>query len=174
MVGGGPVGKFALTDHFGKPVTEKDFVGRFLLIYFGFTHCRVVCPRTLTKLTGALDRLGETAASIAPVFVSVDPQRDTPQVMKNYLEAHYPRFLGLTGEATEIEEAKKAFRVFAERRADPDDPDGYAVPHTAIAYLMGPDGGYRDHFPDVLDADAVAQRLSAAVTRPTSNSAKVG
>lgn len=167
MVSAGPVGKFALTDHFGKPVTEKDFFGKFLLIYFGFTHCRVVCPRTLTKLTGALDRIGDKAASIAPVFVSVDPQRDSPEVMKDYLEAKFPRFLGLTGSATETEEAKKAFRVFAERRADPDDPDGYAVPHTAIAYLMGPDGGYRDHFADVVGEETVAQRLTAAVSAAT-------
>ena len=154
-------------DHFGKPVTEKDFAGQFLLVYFGFTHCRVVCPRSLKKLNGALDLLGEKAASIAPVFVSVDPQRDSPHVMKRYLEANYPRFLGLTGGETEIEDAKRAFRVFAERRSDPDDPDGYAVPHTAIAYLMGPDGSYRDHFADVVDEEAVAQRLSTALNKAT-------
>lgn len=165
MVGGGPVGTFSLTDHFGKPVTEKDFAGRFMLVYFGFTHCRVVCPRSLKKLTGALERLGPGASAITPLFVSVDPQRDNIEVMKRYLEANFPRFLGLTGSAAKIEAAKKSFRVFAERRADPNDPDGYAVPHTAIAYLMGPDGSYRDHFADVVDEDAVVRRLAAALSK---------
>ena len=145
-------------------MTQADYAGRYLLVYFGFTHCRIVCPRSLAKLSSVLDRLGSTAEAITALYVTVDPARDTPDVMKKHLE-NFPHFTGLSGSEEEITAAKAAFRVFAERKADPEDPDGYAVPHTAIAYLMGPDGGYRDHFTDVLDEASVASRIIAAISQ---------
>lgn len=153
-------GRFALVDHHGRAVSEVDYRGRFLLVYFGFTHCRVVCPRSLARLSRVLDRLGPGADIVAPLYISVDPARDTPEVMRTYLEAGYPRFTGLTGSPEQVDAAKRAFRVFAERRADPEDPDGYAVPHSAIAYLLGPDGEYRAHFTDGMEEDTVVQRLA--------------
>ncbi len=152
-------GQFELTNHHGKPVRNCDYRGRFLLVYFGFTHCRVVCPRALAKLSSTLDRLGRPANQIEALYITVDPARDTPEVMKAYLDAQFPRFTGLTGSTEQIEAAKRAFRVFAERKADDEDPDGYSVPHTAIAYLMGPDGSYRDHFLDGLNEEAIASRI---------------
>lgn len=165
MMSGAPVARFSLTDHHGHKVSEADYSGSFLLIYFGFTHCRVVCPRSLAKLSCALDRLGNSADRITPLYVTVDPARDTPEVMRAYLEASYPKFIGLTGSQEQIDAAKKAFRVFAERKADPQDPDGYAVPHSAISYLMGPDGSYCDHFTDAVEEDKIAERISNALTR---------
>ncbi len=155
--------RFSLVDHHDHAVTEGDFLGRHLLAYFGFTHCRVVCPRALGTLSAALDRLGPQADALAPVYISVDPARDTPEVMRAYLEGRYPRFTGLTGTQDQVAAAKRAFHVFAERRDDPADPDGYAVPHTAIAYLIGPDGRYRTHFPDGAGEEAIASRLAAAL-----------
>ena len=98
------------------------------------------------------------------LYITVDPERDTPQVMREFLRA-YPRFTGLTGTADAVEEIKKSFRVFARRKADPADPGGYAVPHTAITYLISPDGEYADHFADSLPAADVAARLQAHLTR---------
>ncbi len=158
-----PVANFDLTDHNGRSVTEADFAGSHLLVYFGFTHCKVVCPRSLGKLSRVLDGLGEKAARVTALYVTVDPARDTPEVMRAYLEHQHPRFLGLTGSEEQIARAKKAFRVFAEFTGDDEAPDGYVVPHSAIAYLMGPDGDHLDHFIDALEEEEVMQRMSAAI-----------
>ena len=165
MVSAAPVAQFSLIDHDGNAVTEADFAGSFLLVYFGFTHCKVVCPRSLTKLSGALDALGDEAKTITALYVTVDPARDTPEVMRAYLSARYPRFTGLSGSQDAIDLAKKAFRVFAERKSDADAPGGYVVPHSAIAYLMAPDGRYLDHLTDSLEQNEVAARISAAIRR---------
>ncbi|GAA4890253.1 SCO family protein [Actinomycetospora straminea] len=157
---------FALVDHDGHPVTLEDHRGSWLLVQFGFTSCRVVCPRALTKLSAALDELGPLAAQVRPLYVSVDPERDTPSVMRAFLTASYPRFTGLTGTPEQVEAAKDAFRVFARRRPDPEDPDGYAVPHTAITYLVGPDGELARHWPDTATASTIAADL-ADVLRPS-------
>ena len=132
-------------------------------MYFGFTHCRVVCPRSLAKLSVVLNRLGDAAAAIKPLYITVDPARDTPEVMRGYLERDSPRFTGLTGTDDEIEAAKRSFRVFAARKADAEDPDGYAVPHTAIAYLMGREGEYLAHFTDAVDEDAIVERIGTHI-----------
>ena len=163
MVTAAPVASFTLTAHHGRAVTDADFGGSFLLVYFGFTHCKVVCPRSLGKLSRVLDGLGVASERIVPLYVTVDPARDTPEVMRAYLERNHPRFLGLTGSDDEVAHAKQAFRVFAEYKGDDESPDGYVVPHSAIAYLMAPDGRHLDHFVDALEEDEVARRLSAAL-----------
>lgn len=155
-----PGGEFALIDHDGQAVTQESYRGHYRLVFFGFTHCRVVCPRNLARLSRILEALGPRAGEIRPLYVSVDPERDTPEVMKDFLARNYPRFTGLTGSRAQVDHAKQSFRVFAERKADPDDPDGYAVPHTAITYLMDRDGGYLAHFPESLPEQEVLQRIS--------------
>ena len=155
-------GSFQLLDHHGRAVTEASYHGGFALLFFGFTHCRVVCPRALAKLSGVLDALGPTADRIQPLYITVDPERDTPEVMRAFLQS-WPRFTGLTGSRQQIDEAKRAFRVFAERAADPDDKDGYAVPHTAISYLLDPAGDVVAHFTDALPPDEMIARLKARV-----------
>lgn len=163
MVNGAPVARFSLIDQSGNAVSQATFAGSYLLVYFGFTHCKVVCPRSLTRLSSVLEQLGDLADNITALYVTVDPERDSPARMRAYLEESYPRFTGLTGEREQIDLAKKAFRVFAERKIDPETPDGYVVPHSAIAYLMGPDGAYLDHFTDGLDENEIAARISAAL-----------
>ena len=165
MVSGAPVARFSLTDHHGRQVSEADFAGSFLLIYFGFTHCRVVCPRSLARLSGVLDRLGDPAGRIKALYVTVDPARDTPEVMRAYLESAYPRFTGLTGSQEQIDAAKKTFRVFAQPKPDSEDPDGYVVPHSAISYLMAPDGSYCDHFTDAVEENKIADRIGHALAQ---------
>lgn len=152
-------GRFDLIDHSGRSVTERSFGDRYLLIFFGFTHCAVVCPRELRKLGAALERLGPLAERIQPLYITVDPSRDDPEAMRAYVARYPGGFTGLTGTSEQVSAAKKAFRVFAEPAADPCAPGGYVVPHTAIAYLMAPGGRYRTHLPDALDVDAVVERL---------------
>lgn len=149
---------FSLVDHHGAPVTEQTYRGRWLLVFFGFTHCKVVCPRALGKLSGVLDDLGDLADELHPLYVTVDPERDTPDALQEFLRP-YPRYTGLTGSVDAVEQAKREFRVFARRKDDPDDPDGYSVPHTAITYLISPEGEYAAHFPDALGAAEVTARL---------------
>ena len=158
---------FDLLDHHGRPVTERTYRGSWLLVQFGFTACRVVCPRALAKLDAALDATVSAtvdaadppAGRVVPLYISVDPDRDTPDVLRAYLQERHPRFTGLTGSAERVEDAKAAFLVFARRRPDPDDPDGYAVPHTAITHLVDPQGRPAHHWPDTADAARIATDL---------------
>ncbi|SKF60031.1 BsSco [Mycobacteroides abscessus subsp. abscessus] len=140
-------------------------MGRFLLVYFGFTHCQVVCPRSLKKLSAILQRLGAEAMQITPLYITVDPERDTPERMRTYLETNGYPFIGLTGKSDRIDAAKAAFRVFAERKSEgADHPDGYSVPHTAIAYLMSPTGQYVDHYTDSIEESEIYLRIQHALS----------
>jgi protein SCO1/2 len=156
-----PGGAFHLIDHHGVAVSDETYRGNHALLFFGFTHCKVVCPRALARLARVLDALGPLSERIKPLYVTVDPERDTPDVMRTFLETRGPRFIGLTGSRDQIEEAKRTFRVFARRAEDPDDPDGYAVPHTAITYVLDPSGQYATHFTDSVDELEMTERLCA-------------
>ena len=157
---GKPTGKFDLLDHHGNRVSSETYRGLFTMIYFGFTNCRVVCPRTLAKLTLVLDLLGSVAQEIQPLYISVDPERDSPEAMRSYLGS-YPHFTGLTGSPAEIDRAKQAFRVFTRRSDDP--ITGYAIPHSAITYVMDRQGAYVDHFLDSAPIDVIVGRLREIV-----------
>ena len=157
-------GAYELVDHFGHPVTERSYAGRFQLIFFGFTHCAVVCPRELSKLTQVLELLGDEVAQLQPLYVSVDPARDTPARMRTFLAAYHPSFVGLTGTAAQVARAKANFRVFAAQKPDASAPDGYVVPHTAISYLLDREGRYLAHFGDTIDPGAMVRRLRSVFT----------
>jgi protein SCO1 len=151
-------GGFSLVDHFGRSVDDKTYRGRYVLILFGFTHCKVVCPRNLAKLSAVLDRLGSLAKRVCALYITVDPARDTPQVMRAFLEKQsYARFTGLTGSPESIQHVLAAFRVFARRRDDED--GGYQMPHSAFAYLLDPQGRFVAHWPATTEADDMAFRL---------------
>lgn len=152
-------GVFDLIDHFGHAVNERSYGERHLLVFFGFTHCAVVCPRELAKLDHVLRLLGPLASTVQALYVTVDPVRDDPEAMKGFLSQFGGRFVGLTGTVEQVEAAKASYRVFAVPREDAAAPGGYVVPHTAFAYLMAPGGHYKAHFPESLDAEAVAQRM---------------
>jgi protein SCO1/2 len=135
-------GPFTLQDGSGKQVTDRDFRGKFMLVYFGYTFCPDVCPTTLNEVADALDRLGPKADRVQPIFITVDPKRDTPVVVKQYVAAFTPRLIGLTGTPEQVAQAAQAYRVYyAEHRTGPG-PDDYSMDHSSILYLMGPDGKF--------------------------------
>jgi len=143
--GNNPVGiggPFRLQDGSGKPVTDKDFRGKYLLVYFGYTFCPDVCPTTLNAVADAMDKLGPSASRIQPLFITVDPKRDTPAVVKLYTAAFGPSIEGLTGTPEEIATVTKEYRVYyAEHRTGPG-PNDYSMDHSSVLYLMSPDGGF--------------------------------
>jgi protein SCO1/2 len=133
-------GPFQLTDHDGKPISERDFKGRPFLVFFGFTHCPDVCPTTLFEVSEVLRALGSDAKDVRALFITVDPERDTPKVMRDYLSSFDPRIVGATGDADAIAAAEKSYRVYA--RKVPLDGGGYTMDHTALVYLMDKDGRF--------------------------------
>jgi protein SCO1/2 len=141
-------GSFELVAHTGERVTDADFRGRYLLVAFGYTYCPDVCPLTLQRVSVALAELGADARAVQVVFLTVDPQRDTPEALASYLEAFDPGIIGLTGTAEQVDRAAKAYRVYYARVETEDDVQGddYLMDHSAILYLMGPDGSYLAHF----------------------------
>ena len=135
-------GPFALEDTNGKQITDRDFRGKYMLVYFGYTYCPDVCPTTLNEVADALDHLGAKANRLQPVFITVDPKRDTPAVMKQYVAAFTPRLIGLTGSDEQIAKVAKEYRVYyAEHRTGPG-PNDYTMDHSSVLYLMGPDGSF--------------------------------
>lgn len=152
-------GPFTLVDQNGKTVTEADFAGRYKLIFFGFTHCPDICPAELQVMAGALEALGDKADKIVPIFVTLDPERDTPEIMADYVKNFSPRLMGLTGSAEQVAAAAKAYRVTYAKVEDADSANGYTVDHSALVYLMGPDGAYVNHFAYGMGAEAMAEAL---------------
>ena len=140
-------GPFTLVDQNGKTVTDKDFRGRFMLVFFGFTHCPDVCPAELQVMSASLQALGDKAADIIPIFITLDPERDTPAVMADYVKNFGSRFVGLTGSPEAIAAAAKAYRVAYSKRTDDSKASAYSIDHSEFAYLMGRDGQYVTHFP---------------------------
>ena len=153
-------GPFSLVDHHGKSLTEADFRDRYMLVYFGYTFCPDVCPTSLTTMADALNILGSEADDVVPVFITVDPERDTPEHLSMYVGHFHPRLVGLTGSAEQVNAAAKVYRVyFAKAREDGADADEYLMDHTSIVYLMGPDGAFRAHFTHQTDAETMAKRI---------------
>ena len=160
VVLGGP---FALTDQDGAPRTDADFRGKYMLVFVGYTFCPDVCPTTLAVMSAALDKMGAGADRIVPVFISVDPSRDTPQVLKAYLSAFGPRFVGLTGSEEEIAATTKAYRVYVQ--AHKDQGESYTVDHSGVVYLMDRSGAFLANY----SLDASPDELAAQLTKQTIN-----
>lgn len=160
------VGEFELLDSDGKPVTEADFAGRHMLIYFGYTFCPDICPTELGKMTAALDLFAETApekaAKIVPIFISVDPDRDTPDRLGEYAALFHPRLTALTGSPDQVRAAAAAYKVFYVKvnpDGGPPDNRDYLMDHSSQIYLMGPDAHYKTHFISTLSAEDIAAEL---------------
>jgi protein SCO1 len=162
-------GSFSLIDQNGMRRTDMDFRGKYMLIFFGYTYCPDVCPTTLAVTAEALDKLGDRAGQIAPIFITVDPKRDTPQKLKSYLMAFAaeppssrPNFVGLTGTDEEIAEAADAYRVYYRAHLDGRSPDEYSIDHSGDVYLMSPEGKFLAYYsqgilPDEMAADLMAK-----------------
>ena len=153
-------GPFRLTDHTGRTVTEADFAGRFMLLYFGYTYCPDVCPTELGTIAAAMDLLGEQGERIVPVFASVDPERDTPEGLADYVSRFHPRMVGLTGTPEQVAAAARAYRVYYAKVNRPD-MSQYLMDHSSFIYLVGPDGRVRTLFRPETAPEAMAQSLRA-------------
>jgi len=140
-------GPFELIGKDGKTVTDQDFRGRYMLVFFGYTHCPDICPAELQVMSAALEGLGSDADKIVPIFISVDPERDTPEAVDAYVENFGPNFVGLSGSPEAIAKVAKAYRVTYQKFQDEKTGDNYSVDHSALLYLMGPDGEYITHIP---------------------------
>lgn len=155
-------GPFSLTSQAGERMTDGNFRGRYMLVAFGYTYCPDVCPAELQIMSAALDELGAKAERVQPVFITIDPERDTVEVLKDYMGHFHPRFVGLTGTPEEIAHVAKAYRVYYARAKDSGTTD-YLMDHSSIIYLMGPDGSFVKHFPYGTDAKALADGIAAAI-----------
>lgn len=154
---GGPFTLLNAADHV---VTDRDFRGRYMLVYFGYTFCPDICPTTLAAVTQALSQLGPRAAQIQPIFITVDPTRDTPSVMGRYIAAFSPKLIGLTGSVAQIHQAETAYHVVVQ--PGPHAADGAElINHSAVLYLMAPDGQFLAPLP----ADSTAAVLETDLAR---------
>jgi protein SCO1/2 len=151
-------GPFTLIDQQGVTRHADDFRGKLMLIYFGYTYCPDVCPTELQTMSDALDKLGATGEAVQPIFITVDPQRDTTEQLKNYAENFHPRLLALTGSVAQIAEVAHAYKVFYQsvKRGDGE----YLVDHSSIVYLMDRDGRYVTHFGGNLTAEQMAAAIA--------------
>jgi len=130
-------GDFTLTNHKGEQVTQENFKDKWRLIYFGFTYCPAICPTELQKITQVLDGLGNIGKSIIPIFITVDPERDTVNIMKNYVSLFHDAFIGLTGTPQQIKTVKDAYKIYAAKVQD-DTMNDYTVDHSSYIYFMNP------------------------------------
>src|SRR5262245_40022585 len=152
-------GPFSLVGADGKPVTDRDFRGRYMLVFFGFTHCPDICPAELQVMAQTLDQLGDKAKTVVPIFITLDPERDTPEAMANYVKSFGGNFVGLTGSPEQIAATAKAYRVAYSKVENKGSPGDYSVDHSALVYLMDPEGRYVTHFSYGLSADQMAEKL---------------
>ena len=150
-------GPFRLTGQDGKSVTDQDFRGRYMLIYFGYSFCPDVCPTTLSVMAQALEKIGGRSRQVAPIFITIDPERDTPKVLDDYMKAFGPSFVGLTGSVDEIKAVEKKYRVYAVKK--PLEGGNYGMDHSSVIYLMGPDGKLVSFYDEAISPDDLAKEL---------------
>ncbi len=151
-------GPFTLTDQNGAVRHDSEFRGRLMLVYFGYTYCPDACPAALNVMSGAIEQLGKAAEAVQPIFITVDPERDTVAQMKTYAANFTPRLLALTGTQDEIAAAARAYRVYFQKVAG-EGKDDYSMDHSAFVYLMGRDGRYLTHF----GPEVTAEQMAAAI-----------
>ncbi len=151
-------GPFKLVDSAGKPVSDTDFRGKWMLVYFGYSFCPDVCPTELQVIASALDGLGPDAAKIIPIFITIDPERDTPEIIGGYVKLFDDRLIGLTGSVADIAAVARAYRVYY-AKAERKDTTQYLMDHSSFIYLMGPDGKLRGLY----RPGSTAQELTATL-----------
>ena len=161
LSGQAPVGgPFELTDQTGRRRTDADFRGKLVVLYFGYTYCPDVCPTELQSISLALDKLGKAAEAVQPLFITVDPERDTPARLAEYVSSFHPRLIGLTGSVAEIRKTAIAYRTFFVKNSATA-PGEYSVDHTGFIYVVGKDGRYLGFLPPGAAPDAIADAIRA-------------
>jgi protein SCO1/2 len=160
-----PSGRYLLMDANGRAVTNADFPGQFQLIAFGYTYCPDICPTTLVEAAAIMKQLGDRSDRVQPIFITVDPERDTPQVLATYTAYFHPGIIGLTGSPSLIARAAQNFNARYEKVTEPGAPaDRYHVDHSAGMYLLGPDGSYIRKFGYSTPAAEIAERIDALLS----------
>ncbi len=154
-------GPFTLVDGNGKTVTDKDFRGHYLLVYFGYTFCPDVCPTTLNEVAAAFDKLGKHGDKLQALFITVDPARDKPSVVRDYAAAFSPHIEGLTGSDAQIAAVAREYRVYYQAQHTADSGNSYSVDHSSILYLMGPDG----RFIEAIRTDQTGEAMAAEIEK---------
>ena len=159
-------GPFALIDQDGRPRTDADFRGKLLLVYFGYTYCSDICPTDLQAISTAIDKLGPAGESVQPLFITVDPEHDTPEAIKLYVTLFHPRLVGLTGSAKQIKTIARAYKVYYAKNEESKRSDS-VIDHSGFVFLVGRDGKYLGFFPPGTSADRmiVSLRQQLAVTQ---------
>jgi cytochrome oxidase Cu insertion factor (SCO1/SenC/PrrC family) len=157
MWGRGHVGgPFDLIDQNGNRRTDGDFRGKLLIVYFGYTYCPDICPTDLTEIGLAVDKLGELGNDVQPLFISLDPERDTPDVLKHYVPSFHPRLIGLTGTPAQIRTVADSYMAYYAKYV-PGDGGVYLIDHSGLIYLMGRSGEYLGFFPPGTSADRMVE-----------------
>jgi cytochrome oxidase Cu insertion factor (SCO1/SenC/PrrC family) len=158
MYGRGSVGgPFTLTDQTGKPRSDTDFRGKLMIVYFGYTYCPDVCPTDLMAITQALNALGPSAEGVQPIFITIDPERDT-RLLADYISAFHPSFVGLTGSPEEIRRVANSYKAFYVKVNDERSGD-YSIDHAGVIYLMGRNGEYLGFMPPQTNPDRLTEIL---------------
>jgi cytochrome oxidase Cu insertion factor (SCO1/SenC/PrrC family) len=159
LSGRAPVGgPFELTDQTGRRRTDADFRGKLVVLYFGYTYCPDVCPTELQSISLALDKLGAAADAVQPLFITVDPERDTPARLADFVSSFHPRLIGLTGSLADIKKTAIAYRTFFAKNGTAT-PGDYSVDHTGFIYLVGKDGHYLGFLPPGASPDEIADAI---------------
>jgi protein SCO1/2 len=154
-------GPFQLTADNGQAVTDRSYAGRYLLVYFGYSSCRDVCPATLSAVGDAMDALGAQAGRVQPLFITVDPHRDTPAVLARYVAHFTPLLVGLTGTPRQLRQVQLEYRVTSIAHTDDAGTVDYTVDHSSVLYLIGPDGRFLAPIP----ADETGAAMAAAIAK---------
>ena len=157
-------GAFSLIGTKGETVTDKDFRGKYMLIYFGYTFCPDVCPTELSAISEALDKLGPLANRITPLFISIDPERDRPKLVGEYVSNFYKTYVGLTGSKAQIKQVTKAYKVFYSKGKSTE-PGEYTMDHSSIIYLMDPKGEYVAFFSYGTAPKIMAQKMAKLIDK---------
>lgn len=157
-------GPFTLVDSSGKPRSDDSFRGHYMLIFFGYTKCEDVCPKTLTEMSEALDQVDPNAKRIQPLFITVDPKRDTPARLREYTSAFSPNLIGLTGTAEQLGDVERRFHVVVEGASQGTKLD---LDHSAVIYLLGPDGRFIAPLPATANRVALQAALNRYVPEPS-------
>jgi cytochrome oxidase Cu insertion factor (SCO1/SenC/PrrC family) len=157
-------GPFQLTTHNGDRARDSDFRNKLMIVDFGFTYCPDICPAALQLITAALDKIGDKADQIAPLFITVDPERDTPEQLKLYMSSFHKNLIGLTGSAKEISQVAKAYRVYY-RKVKSETLNDYTMDHSSLIYLMDGNGQFITYFPHTTSPDRMAEKLAAEVAK---------
>lgn len=156
-------GRFTMSDHTGKQVSDAAYRGKVMVVFFGFTNCPDICPTGLARMAEVMDALGPRAADVQPLFVTVDPGRDTPAVMKSYVEHFSDRIIGLTGTSEQVAAIAKAYRVYFKLHGDPATNPNYVVDHSGFVYVMDRSGRFVGTFNPDSSVDAAVKLIQRAL-----------